>query len=67
MREPRRARSPFETAHENLRSVLRYLRYELAMPADTIKLQVGGILHSFTVEEMYERENAQNPMPERPK
>ncbi len=57
-------RSAFECAHQNLRATLRYLRYDLAMPSDTIRMQVDGILRSFAVEEIYEQERLR-PKPER--
>ena len=48
--------SAFEVASQNLRNVLAYFYRDLKMPADTIKLQVAGILQSFAVQELYEKQ-----------
>jgi hypothetical protein len=42
------------------------MRYELQMPADTIKLAVNGMLTSFDVEEAYRKANMVPPEPEKP-
>lgn len=55
-------KSAFECAHQNLRSILRCLRYELLMPQESIRLQVEGILRSFEVEDI----QRPRPEPERP-
>lgn len=58
-------KSPFETAHQSLRQLLRYLRYELDMPPEAIRTMISGILTSFAVEEVYERERMLTQNPER--
>jgi hypothetical protein len=54
----------FATASQNLRNILAFFYSELAMPTETIKLQVDGIIQSFAVEEHYERERHLSPKPE---
>lgn len=49
-------KSAFSTANQSLKQLLRYFRYELQMPSDTIRQMVIGILTSFDVEDVYERE-----------
>ena len=66
MTQPGPYRSPFEIAHQNMRQLLRHLRYQLQMPPDTIRLQVDGILASFLREEVYEQAQALRPKPEGP-
>lgn len=53
--------SAFELASLNLRNLLAYFYQELKMPPDTIKLHVSGILQSFAVQELYERESPRPP------
>jgi hypothetical protein len=57
--------SPFHTANQALRQLLHYFRYDLQMPTETIRQMVAGILTSFEVAEIYERENAILKGPER--
>jgi hypothetical protein len=52
--------SAFEIASRALREKLRYLHRELKMPIETIRLQVDGILHSFAVEDLYEKDKLKN-------
>lgn len=53
--------SAFEAAALNLRQLLAHFYRDLKMPADTIRMQVDGVLTSFAVQEAYEQENQRPP------
>lgn len=48
--------TPFEIARQTLRQLLEFMRYELRMPEESVRLQVDAIMRSFAAREMLERQ-----------
>lgn len=48
-------RTSYEIARENLRQALEYLRYDMRIPEDMLRIQIDAILRSFVVREMFDR------------
>jgi len=41
----------FDVARENIRQIVLYMRHDLQVPADMIKVQLDAIIHALMIQE----------------